>query len=60
MRWGEDDPIDLHQRHLVILDMLMEITRSRLGHGLWGRCLIPELDLTLIAHIRGNVANLRL
>ena len=42
--WGEDDPIGLHQRHLMILDMLMEVTWPRLGHGLWGRCLISELN----------------
>ena len=60
MRWGEDDPISLHQRHLLILDMLMEVAWPRLGHGLWGRCLISEIDLTLIDLIGGNVANLRL
>ena len=60
MRWGKDDPIGLHQRHLLILDMLMVVTWPRLGHGLWGRCLISEIDLTLIRHVGGDVANLRL
>ena len=40
--------------------MLMEIGWVRLGHGMWGRWLIPELDLTLMVHIGGNVPNLRL
>ena len=60
MRWGEDDPIGLHQRHLLILDMMMEVASLRLGHGLWGRRLISELYLILIGHIWGNIANLRL
>ena len=60
MRWGEDDSIGLHQRHLLILDMLMEVACPRLGHGLWGRCLISMLDLTLIGHVGGDVAILRL
>ena len=40
--------------------MVMEIGWVRLGHGMWGRWLIPELDLTLMVHIGGNVPNLRL
>ena len=42
------------------MHMLMQVAWLRLGHGLWGRWLIPEPDLTLIAYILGHVPNLRL
>jgi hypothetical protein len=60
VRGGVDDPVGLHQRHLLIMHMLMEVAWLRLGHGLWSRWLIPEPDLTLIAYILGHVPNLRL
>ncbi len=58
VRGGVDDTVGLHQRHLLILDMLMEVAWLRLGHGLWGLGLISVQTLTIWGQIWRHVANL--